>query len=452
MRDPKLGEPARAAIDRQLRLPVQKRRYSDISELKGRTVVKDPQSTAATVTAASIDAQPLEATEQQKRMAISLISACHTLNHLQYSITSVIFPVVMKELGFGLLQLGALSAISNFVGQGLQVIYGFFTGFFKRTAVLGTGNVIVGIATMMQFFVGSYPQLLAARVAIDAGSSPQHPLGASILSRHFPNARGWALTFHHSAGSFGSFIGPALASLALLYMSWKTAFVVFGIASLVMGLTLFMLRDQASPDDSVGRKGNLKANLNAYRLCLTNRNILFTSLVLMVGAAGRGTGINLTYLVPFFMERFGITASAGGLLLTLLQGAGLVGPIAIAWFSDRFHKRALITQFTLLLSAIMSVWLAHQTSLGLLLYLNLILYGSVVEARSSLTQAMISDFAKDELTDAAFSIYYFVGCVSGPVWTLIVGYVMDQYGFTSAFYVAASTYVAGMLLLLFVRE
>ena len=65
-------------------------------------------------------------------MALSLISGCHTLNHLQYSITSVIFPVMMNELGFGLLQLGMLSAISNFVGQGLQVIYGFFTGFFKR--------------------------------------------------------------------------------------------------------------------------------------------------------------------------------------------------------------------------------------------------------------------------------------------------------------------------------
>src|SRR5437870_3987494 len=411
------------------------------------------QTTSITAAAtASSDTPTLEASLRQRRLALSLISTCHTLNHLQYSITSVIFPVMMKELGFGLLQLGALSAISNFVGQGLQVIYGLITGFFKRSVILGTGNVIVGVSAISQFFVGNYSQLLVARVAIDAGSSPQHPLGASILARFFPKARGWALTFHHSAGSFGSFIGPGLASIALLYMGWQTAFVVFGIASLVMGLTLFMLRDQASPDDSVGRKGNLKANLNAYRLCLTNRNILFTSLVLMVGAAGRGTGINLTYLVPFFMERFAITASAGGLLLTLLQGAGLVGPIAIAWFSDRFHKRALITQFTLLLSAIMSVWLAHQTSLGLLLYLNLILYGSVVEARSSLTQAMISDFAKDELTDAAFSIYYFVGCVSGPVWTLIVGYVMDQYGFTSAFYVAASTYVAGMLLLLFVRE
>ena len=94
----------------------------------------------------------------------------------------------------------------------------------------------------------------------------------------------------------------------------------------------------------------------------------------------------------------------------------------------------------------------HQTSLGLLFYLNLILYGAVVEARGSLTQTMIGDFAKDELTDAAFSIYYFVGFISGPIWTLIVGYVMDHFGFTPAFYVAASTYIAGMLLLSLVKE
>ncbi len=327
---------------------------------------------------------------------------------------------------------------------------------FKRSVILGTGNVIVGLSAIMQFFVGSYSQLLVARVAIDAGSSPQHPLGASILSRFYPKARGWALTFHHSAGSFGSFIGPGLASIALLYMGWRAAFVVFGLASLIMGLALFLVSERTSGadtgDNGKDRKSNFKANIAAYRICLKNRNIMFTSLVLMVGAAGRGTGINLTYLVPFFMERFGVSAPMGGLFLTVLQGAGLVGPLAIAWISDRVGRRALITQITLFLSAIMTVCLAYQTSIGALFYLNLILYGSVVEARSSLTQTMVSEYAKDDLTDAAFSIYYFVGCISGPIWTLIVGYVMQNYGFTTAFLVAASTYLAGMLLLLFVKE
>ena len=60
--------------------------------------------------------------------------------------------------------------------------------------------------------------------------------------------------------------------------------------------------------------------------------------------------------------------------------------------------------------------------------------------------------ASEELTDAAFSIYYFVGFISGPVWTLIIGYVMQHYGFTQAFYVAAGSYIAGMVLLLFVSD
>ena len=99
-----------------------------------------------------------------------------------------------------------------------------------------------------------------------------------------------------------------------------------------------------------------------------------------------------------------------------------------------------------------AITLGAFIALGVLFYLNLILYGSVVEARGSLTQTMISDFAKENQTDAAFSIYYFVGCISGPIWTLIVGYVMQNYGFTPAFLLAASTYLAGMLLLSFVRE
>ena len=397
-------------------------------------------------------APTLEATLQQKRMALGLISGCHVLNHLQYSITAVIFPVMMTELGFGLVGLGFISALSSFVGQGLQVIYGFLANFFRRTTMLATGNIVVGLTAMAQYFIGSYPQLVAARVAIDAGSSPQHPLGSSILSRYYPQARGWALTFHHSAGNLGSFIGPAAASLALLYMGWRAAFVLFGALSLIMGLTLFRVRDHGSAAERGGTRKKAQAGFDAYLQCLKNRNILFTSLVLMAGAAGRGTGVNMTYLVPFFMAQYGVSASGGGLLLTVMQAAGLVGPLAIAWFSDRSGKRRGITQATLLLSALMTVWLVQHDSLSVMFYLNLILYGAFVQARGALTQTMIGDYATPELTDAAFSIYYFVGFISGPVWTMIIGYVMQSYGFAPAFYIAAGTYIAGMFLLTFIKE
>jgi MFS family permease len=413
--------------------------------------MSDQTTTVAAATNVASDAPTLEASLRQKRAALGFISGCHVLNHLQYSITAVIFPVMMTELGFGLVGLGFISALSSFVGQGLQVIYGFLASFFKRTTMLAIGNVVVGTTAMAQYFIGSYPQLVAARVAIDAGSSPQHPLGSSILSRYFPQSRGWALTFHHSAGNLGSFMGPAAASLALLYMDWRAAFVLFGALSLIMGLSLFWVREHGATDAG-GAKRKAQAGFDAYLQCLKNRNILFTSLVLMVGAAGRGTGVNMTYLVPFFMAQYGVSASGGGLLLTLMQAAGLVGPLAIAWFSDRSGKRRGITQVTLLLSAVMTVWLVQHESLSILFYANLILYGAFVQARGSLTQTMIGDFATPELTDAAFSIYYFVGFISGPIWTLIIGYVMQHYVFAPAFYIAAATYIAGMVLLTFVKE
>jgi MFS family permease len=160
----------------------------------------------------------------------------------------------------------------------------------------------------------------------------------------------------------------------------------------------------------------------------------------------------MTYLVPFFMQKFGVSASSGGFILTLMQAAGLIGPMLIAWLSDRTGKRTLITQATLFLSAVMTVLLVQHSSLTILFYANLLLYGAFVQARGALTQTMIGDFASEELTDAAFSIYYFVGFISGPIWTLVIGYVMQHYGFTQAFYIAAGTYIAGMVLLLFVKE
>ena len=300
----------------------------------------------------SDDTPTLEATSAAKtHWRSSVISVCHVLNHLQYSITSVMFPVMMTELGFGLLQLGALSAISNFVGQGLQVVYGLFTGMFKRTVILGAGNVIVGISAIAQYFVGSYPQLVGRphrhRCRIEPAASARREHSVALLSQGARlgadvSSLGRQLRFFHRPGA--SVHRLALHGLAnRVRRFWR-------------GEPGHGTRALSGPRARVGApmkakagKANFKANLDAYRICLKNRNILFTSLVLMVGAAGRGTGINLTYLVPFFMERFDVTAPVGGLFLTVLQGAGLVGPLAIAWVSDRLGRRAMITQITLLL-------------------------------------------------------------------------------------------------------
>ena len=150
--------------------------------------MEDTQTPAAT-TVPPPGAPANGATAAQRRFALLLVGSCHALNHLQYAITSVLFPVMMRDLGFGFLQLGFLAAVSNLIGQSLEVTYGFLTGFFKRTRILGAGNVLMGVCTVLQSAVGSYPQVMAANIGVTIGSSPQHPLGSSILSRYFSEAR-----------------------------------------------------------------------------------------------------------------------------------------------------------------------------------------------------------------------------------------------------------------------
>ena len=103
------------------------------------------------------------------------------------------------------------------------------------------------------------------------------------------------------------------------------------------------------------------------------------------------------------------------------------------------------------LSAFTTWSLALLGAPGPLLILNLIAYGVVVNSRMVLTQALIADSAVGETADAAYSIYYFVGFISGPFWTLIISLILDHYGFAVGFTTMAATYVAAMILMSFIR-
>ncbi|MDE3102909.1 MAG: hypothetical protein KGJ98_11815, partial [Chloroflexota bacterium] len=52
----------------------------------------------------------------------------------------------------------------------------------------------------------------------------------------------------------------------------------------------------------------------------------------------------------------------------------------------------------------------------------------------------------------AFSIYYFIGFISTPLWSLITGFLMEVAGFATAFTVLAGSYLAGSVILFFLDE
>ena len=363
----------------------------------------------------------------------------------------VIYPLMMKELGMSYIAIASLAAVYNTLGSVFQAAYGLVVPYVRRGVILGVGNCLLGLSVAATGFASNFNHFFTARLIGGIGSSPQHPVGSSMLASQFGAARGRTLAFHSTAGQIGSLLAPLMAAVMVSYVGWRGVFWVVGILATLIGMVCFVFRDTLHSASLDQRKSRLTPlGWDAYKACFKDKNILLVSLVFMAGAAGRGQDINEVYIIPHFVHDFDVSITYGAFLFTFIQVGSLIGPFVWGWISDRFNRK-LVIQASLLMSALCTLWLAWQQNVSAGLFFNLVIYGAAVTSRQTLTQALLADLVGEDLFDAAFSLYYFIGFVSIPFWTVITGGVMTHYGFGPAFTVISTSYLLAMSLLVLLR-
>ncbi|MDA1175299.1 MAG: MFS transporter, partial [Chloroflexi bacterium] len=250
-----------------------------------------------------------------------------------------------------------------------------------------------------------------------------------------------------------------LAPLMVVALGWRQTLLIMSILSVIIGIGYLILSrlyprspvDQANSQSGTSSKGKLKEGLRNYKIVLRNRNMLVVSSVMMVGAAGRGGGINDTYLIPHLVKDLGLVLGVAGLAKAAQQAGGIVGPIGFGWLSDRISRKRVL-QASLLLSAIGSWVVAWMGPSLIPLFISLFIYGVFTHSRMTLTQALIADSVEESERDAAFSAFFLIGFISVPIWGITTGVMMEFFGFSVAFSVIAFTYIIGMFLMSFVQE
>src|ERR1041384_616500 len=316
---------------------------------------------------------PLLRCESSSRTAIfSIVCGAHFVNHFQSAMLGVIYPLMMKELGMTYIAIASLAAVYNTLGSIFQAAYGFVVPYVRRGVILGAGNCLLGLSVAAAGFASNFNHFFTARLIGGIGSSPQHPVGSSMLASHYASARGRILAFHSTAGQIGSLVAPLLAAVLLTQISWRAVFWLVGVITTVVGMVCFVFRDSlrtATPDESKSRL--VPAGWQAYKTCFKDKNILLVSLVFMAGAAGRGQDINEVYIIPHFVHDFNLTITYGAFLFTFIQVGSLIGPFVWGWISDRFDRK-LVIQASLLMSALCTLWLAWQREVSAGLFLNLL--------------------------------------------------------------------------------
>ena len=382
-----------------------------------------------------------------------LTNFSHAVNHFQNQMVAVLYVVIMPELDFGYQDLGILTAVMILMGGVTQGFYGFVTPFVPRVWLLGIGNIVLGLGTLATGWAGSYGAFLGTRAVSATGGSAQHPVGSSLLVSYFPTRIGTVLSFNMSFSNIGSLLAPMVAGLMLLILDWRHIFMIVAALSIVMGAAYFLFRDRVGAAERANQTSRVKLARGkaSYIRALRNRNVLLVSLVMAVGGAGRDLGVNLAFLGPHFSNDLGFTTTVVAIALTAMQAGGIIGPFALGWLSDRVSRKAVV-QGSLILSCVATLWLAYQGAFLPMLLLNLVLYGMVTRSRLTLTQAIVSDSMPDADRDAAFSVFFFLGVITSPFWAWLVGFLMENLGFTFAFSVLGLSYLIGITLMLFVKD
>ena len=349
------------------------------------------------------------------------------------------------------MQVGVLSAICSALNSISQGVYGFLTPFVSRCKILGFGNLGIALGTLLSGLSNSFPMLIVARGIASTGSSAQHPVGYSILSSYFPKNRGAIIALNTSVANIGTLVATPVATALLLFLSWRVIFFIVTFASLIMGLVYFLFRDYGAPNRTGSGKARLAQGFHSYWRVLKNRNMLLIALVFMVGGAGRDGGVNQIYFAPHLANDFGYSALIVGILMTAISLGSVVGPVVFGWLSDRLSRTGML-QASLALSCAGSLWVAHLGRGEVMLFISLLLYSAFTSSRGPQTQAIVADSVTDADRDAAFSLYFLLGFLSQPLWVLVTGYLMDKTGFATALTVLSTTYIAGIVILCFVKD
>jgi MFS transporter, ACS family, glucarate transporter len=276
-----------------------------------------------------------------RRKVLAMTVALAAITYLDRVAIGVTRPYIARDLDLTPTQMG-------YVFSAFYLSYALFeipTGWWGDK--VGTRKVLTRIVcwwsafTVLTGFAWSYSSLLLIRFLFGAGEAGAWPNVARTFSRWFPRRdRGTVQgTFFMGAHLAGG-LTPALATALLVYMDWRTLFIVFGSIGFVWALAWYRwFRDTPAEHAAVSAaertfiedgivKDERPLEKTQWKRLLANRTVI--CLCVMYFTQTFGNAFYVTWL-PTYLASTGLSVATAailsGLPLTLSVVADLTGGI-----------------------------------------------------------------------------------------------------------------------------
>src|SRR3954469_6219780 len=122
---------------------------------------------------------------RDERRAAAVSGGAHALHDGYTDLIYVLLPLWQAEFGLGFAELGILRGVFAGTMAGLQIPCGLLANRFGTARVLATGTALTGLGFCIAGVSTGFALLLLALFIGGLGSSAQHPLASTLVSRAF---------------------------------------------------------------------------------------------------------------------------------------------------------------------------------------------------------------------------------------------------------------------------
>ena len=165
---------------------------------------------------------------------VLLLAAVLFINYADRGLLSMASPLIQAELHLSDPQLGMLFSAFFWTYALVQIPVGWAAERHGARRVLVCGLVLWALATMLVGAVAGLASLVALRMLLGLGESVGFPCVAKLIADGVPVSHlGVANGVVGCAYSFGPAVGSALGGAIMIHVGWRSAFFVFGAASLL---------------------------------------------------------------------------------------------------------------------------------------------------------------------------------------------------------------------------
>lgn len=344
----------------------------------------------------------------------ALWSACvaHALHDGYTDLIYVLLPVWQAEFGLGYALLAVIRSLYSGVMAVFQVPAGRLAERFGARGLLAAGTALAALGYAIAGWSGGLVGLIAGLAISGAGSSTQHPLASSLVSRAYGDDARGPLGIYNFAGDVGKAAVPAAVSLLLSVLAWREAlWVVAGLGlAIALAIAAFVPappRPSARTIDTTARPGGGRGGFG---------------LLLTIGVLDTAVRMGLLTFLPFLLQAKGASLPTIGMALALVFIGGAAGKFTCGWLGARVGvlRTILLTEggtAAMILAVLVLPLTAALIALPML--------GVMLNGTSSVLYGTVPDLAGRERTERAFAIFYTGTIGSGAVFPVLYGFLAD---------------------------